>query len=152
LVKVSTPNYTPELRGYSPALGEYVYDVSWQGIPAAEARIIVSREGGNLRVTTTARTYSAIDLFYKMRYRAESILSSSDYLPERSVIDSKENSKFKNCQITFKNNGEIFAVRSQKGKKDVTVVHFLSDNFTLEPISATFLARSLDWKVGQTKS
>ena len=152
LVKISTPTYSPELRGFSPAIGEYVYDVSWQGIPAAEARISVSREGGNLRIVTTARTYRAIDIFYKMRYRAESLLSSTDYLPEQVVIEQTENSKVKTTRINFEDNGEIFAVRSQKGKDDITVVRFLSDNFTLEPVAAAFLARSLNWKVGDTRS
>lgn len=70
LVKVSTPIYTPEFTDFSPALGTYSYDVSWQGIPAAGATITVSRDNGRYRVIVQARTYSGIDIFYKLRYRA----------------------------------------------------------------------------------
>jgi len=149
-VHVVTPAYKPEFKDFEPSLGTYVYDVSWQGIPAAEVQLQVEEdEGKYYRITTFAKTYSGIDLFYKLRYRAEGLIASSNLLPLHTVIDHRENSKVKNIQITFKD-GDISSVRSQVGKA-TEVTKFHSDNLTLDPFSAAFLARSLEWKKGDIK-
>ncbi len=143
-VHVSTPAYT---RGpnFEPPLGTYDYSVSWQGIPAASASITVTKEGDNYRVVSSAKTARGIDIFYRLRYRAEGLINAQKLTPLRSVIDHQENSRIKNTQMTFKQNGEIESVRSQVGKSS-TITRFVPDNFTVDPISAAFLARSLEWK------
>lgn len=148
--KVSTPVYHPDLADFQPAFGKYEYTVSWEGIPAAEATISVEQEGMRYRIIADARTYSGIDLLYTLRYRAESLISAVDFSPIKTIIDQRENSTKKSTQISFLENGDIETVRSKNGK-DTTVEKFSTDNFTLDPFSASFLARSLDWKVGDTR-
>jgi len=149
-VEVSTPVYRPEFSQFTPRLGTYKFVFSWQGIPAASAEVTVEQDEMHYRIVTTAKTYSGIDIFYKLRYRAEGLISSYDLLPEKTIIDQRENSKVKNTQISFGDDGEIFAVRSQVGGETKTL-KFKPNNFMLEPFSAAFLARSLTWELGETK-
>ena len=150
LLKVSTPRYHPDLSVFDPNAGHYEYEVSWQGIPAAEVSIDVKREADTLRVVATANTYRGIDIFYKLRYRAEGLLSAFDFYPKKTIIDQRENSRIVNTQITFLDKGRIFSVRSRKGQ-DPEVYNFDPENFTLDPFSASFVARGSDWKLGETR-
>ena len=149
-VQVTTPVYRPSLTEYSPELGTFEYEVSWQGIPAAAATIIVEHEGDKFKVTTKARTYSPIDLLYDLKYTAEGTLNANDLSPIRTIITQKENSKKKKTDIAFLGNGEISALREQNGEEPISL-RFNSNNFTLDPVSAAFLARGLPWKVGDTR-
>ena len=147
-VHVSTPMYKPSGQ-FEPPLGTYEYGVSWEGIPAASASLTVTKEGNRYRIISSAKTASAIDLVYKLRYHAEGLIDARELRPIRTVIDHQENSRFKNTQMVFRSNGEIETVRSNLGKGS-TVLKFTSDNFTLDPFSAAFLARSVDWKIGES--
>ena len=148
-VKIKTPVYRPAFDEFSPALGEYLYEVSWQGIPAADLTASVSREGDTYRIVTKARTYSGIDIFYKLRYRAEGVISAYTLMPKRTLINHTENSRIKNTEIIFKK-GNIKSVYTKVGSK-TEVLDFDPGNFTLDPFSAAFLARSLRWETGDVK-
>jgi hypothetical protein len=69
------------------------------------------------------------------------------------VINHDENSRHKHIDLRFsQDTGTITAVRSKgPNDPDKKVVSFESDNFTLDPIGAAFLARSLPWEVGQSR-
>ena len=149
-IKVSTPHYKPELHDFDPAMGHYEYEVSWQGIPAAELGLDVGREKDRYRLTATAKTYSAIDLFYTLRYRAEGLITADKLSPVKTVIDQQENSKYTNTQISFSPKGEVQSTRQRRGR-DAEVYKFDPKNFTLDPFSAAFLARSLSWEEGQVR-
>ena len=150
LAKVqATLQQKPDLSKVQMALGKYEYAVSWEGIPAADASVSISREGERYRMVVSARTYSGIDIFYKMRYRAEGLMSANDLQPIKTLIDQRENSTQKNTQIEFLSNGSIRSVRSRNGE-DVSVTTLEGTNFTLDPLSAGLMARALDWKVGDT--
>jgi hypothetical protein len=149
-VVVKTPSYRPEDPNFNPPLGTYTYTTSWEGIPAATLTVSISHEGKNYRVISTAKTARAIDLFYKLRYRGEGLVLASDFTPIKSIFNQTENSKERNTQITYMNDGDILAVRSEKGK-DAKVLRFNPHNMTLDPFSASLLARSLNWEVGQTR-
>lgn len=149
-VQVTTPVYRAYESGFTPAMGRYTYEVSWNGIPAAEGTVDVGGDSLNYRIVASAHTYSVIDILYKLRYRAEGIISAVDMSPIRTVISQQENSKVKNWDIKFQSDGEIESVKSQKGKPD-EVIRFNSNNFTLDPIAAAFLARGLEWQEGETK-
>lgn len=149
-VSVSTPIYRPELSTYRPTYGTYEYTVSWEGIPAADLSLTVEPDQDNLRVIAKAETYSGIDLFYRLRYHSEGVLSALDLSPQSSVTEDQQNSKIKNVKIDYLDNGDIRAVRSQVGK-ETKVLQFSPNNFTLEPFSASMIARSLPWQVGQSR-
>ena len=150
-VQVSTPVYRPEFSQFDPPLGTYSYTVSWQGIPAASAELSVAQDDMYYRIVASARTYSGVDLFYRLRYRAEGLISSYDLSPVKTIIDQSENSRIKNTQITFGPDDSVFAVRSSQPKNEVKVLNFKPNNFMLDPFSAAFLARSLPWEKGETK-
>lgn len=149
-IKVSTPVYAPAEGDFTPPFGTYTYEAAWQGIPAAELSISLKEVDGRYRIATTARTLSAIDIFYKLRYRAEGLISASNLTPYKTFIDSRENSRQKLVQMTFYENGDIEAVRSQIGKES-KFARFNTGNFTLDPFSAAFLARSLPWEKGMSR-
>lgn len=147
-VQISTPVYQPNHQSFKPREGQYKYSVSWQGIPAASATLDVTHEGELYRIIASARTASGVEIFYKLRYRAEGTLSSETFYPERAVIMQQENSRRKETEMSFAN-GEISSVRSQKGRQP-EVHRFKSDNFTLDPFSAAFIARGMDWQEGRS--
>jgi hypothetical protein len=154
LVKVSTPIYRPASEGFAPPMGTYNYTVSWEGISAAECSVTISEVDDKYVIEAAARTYSGIDLLYKLRYTAKGVLAQADLSPVSLEIDHRENSKRKNVEMSFApNSGEIKAVRGNgdaNGEKKM--VSFVPHNLTLDPIGAAFLARSLEWKVGDTKN
>jgi hypothetical protein len=150
---VTTPSYEADLARFSPRLGTYTYVVSWQGIPAAWATATFAQRDGQYVIDASARTNSAIDLLYKLRYQAIGTLSSRDLSPISLLIDHRENSSIKNIEVTFPpGTGRISAVRTKVGSNDRKEISFVSHNATLDPIGAGFLARSLSWSVGDTKT
>ena len=151
LVQITTPVYKPDFSEFKPQLGTYKYEISWQGIPAAEAVIKLELVNDQFRVTANARTYSPINIFYNLNYNAAGLLSLADFSPIHTTVYHQENSRIKNTDIKFLENGDILAVRSQNNEEPPKVVHFNSNNFTLEPFSAALIARSLNWQEGQSR-
>jgi hypothetical protein len=154
LVKITTPRYVPHTQSFKPRLGTYEYSVGWEGINAASASVTISRVNDSYIIDAAARTYSGVDLLYKLRYGAVGRIKASDFTSQHLSIDHRENSRHKTIEIQFSPALDaIHAVRNL-GNSTVNqkVLEFSPDNFTLDPISATFLARSLDWKIGDTKN
>jgi hypothetical protein len=153
LVKITTPKYQPEDSSFNPRLGSYEYSVGWEGINAASCTLKIARQGDTYVVDAAARTYSGVDLLYKLRYEAVGIISAKDLTSINLDIDHRENSRQKKISIDFTPNlKSIHAVRSKgENDPDKKVLSFTTDNFTLDPIAAVFLARSLKWKVGDSK-
>lgn len=150
LVRVSTPVYPANRKNFIPKLGNFTYEAAWQGIPAADIDIEVSSDGLHYFVNVSAKTLSAIDIFYRMRYEANGVMNASDFSPLKSTFDQKENSRARITEITFMNSGEVRSYRKRKDK-DAEIMQFDPKNFMLDPFSAIFLARSLDWKLGDVK-
>lgn len=150
LIQISTPIYKNLAGPEDLPLGLYQFEVSWQGIPAAELSLRVARSGEHFNVVASAKTFRAIDLFYKLRYRAEGLFLAENFSPLQTVINQVENSKERFTEITYLENGEVRAFRQRKGK-DPEQVQFNPNNFMLEPFSAAFVARSLDWSLGETR-
>lgn len=149
-VSVKTEVYRPDHINTQFEYGTYEYEVSWEGIPAGRANFELKPEGDKYRMIATARSASGIDIFYKLRYRAEGLLDNS-YSPIRTFITHRENSREKLVDLTFKEDGSVKSVRTTKGKNS-EVEEFDPENFMLDPFSSAFLARSLSWKVGDSRS
>lgn len=149
LVQVSTPVYQNN-SDFSPLLGTYSYEVSWQGIPAASAEITLEKDDDFYHSVITAKTASGIDLLYRLRFRAESFMRAPSFAPVRSSMEQQENSREKSMTISYTSSGDIHVVKQQKGKASSTL-RFNPQNFTLDPFSAAFLARSLPWQLGQSR-
>ncbi|MCB0329690.1 MAG: DUF3108 domain-containing protein, partial [Bdellovibrionales bacterium] len=153
-VEVETEVYFPT-EDHEFREGVFTYEVSWQGIPAAEAEVSVQKVDGIYEVLATARTNSFVDVFYKLRYAAHGGLSAEDFSPGYLFIDQRENSRVTKASLEFTEDGRIRSQLSKRKGENVGRTHeydFEANNFTLEPLSAAFFARSLDWKPGVSRS
>lgn len=148
---VSTPHYSVNSADFKPELGIYEYEVSWSGIPAATAYLTVAKDGLNYKVSTKVKTASAIDLFYELRYEAEGVISGVDFYPLKTNITQQENSRHKTTSIKYSPDGNVWAVHRSSTKKEPVEYFFNPENTMLEPFSAAFIARSLDWEPGITR-
>lgn len=151
LVEIKTPAINPNESDFEPVLGTYTYDVNWEGIPAAELVSTVEQEGDYYKITVKARTYRAIDLFYKLRYNAEGIISADNYSPLKTVIDHRENSRHRFTELSFDEKGQVEAVRIDLRKGEVKTINFDPENHMLDPFAAAFLARSVNWEQGMRR-
>ena len=149
-VEVKTVRYRPGALKKSE--GTYVYRVSWQGIPVAKASVSVQDAVWGVKpalwVQAFAKTVGPVKLFYNLDHKSESVLNPKNYVPKFFRTDEKINSKKRGRLISFKEGGKIHSRRWKEGRYDKKL-NFISDNFTLDPISAAMLARSLPIKIGK---
>ncbi|HMO02473.1 MAG TPA: DUF3108 domain-containing protein [Oligoflexia bacterium] len=150
-IKIITPIYKPNSESFNPAIGEYTYEISWQGIPAAEARARVTLEGDSYKIMTDVKTLGMVSVFYKLRYAAEGLLTADNFLPIWSNFNINENKRNRVIKMHFEEPGKITAIRQDFEKAEVKKIKLNSANFTLDPFSAAFLARAVDWQVGVTR-
>lgn len=138
-------------RYYPFADGERVlYQASWNGIPIAKAKIhtsLVWRGGKKFyQVKVRARTFKYLDPFWKMRDSIESIFEADTLRPHRYTFRQRENRKRIDTTALYDHESKKWVVRRQKRHK-VRQFEFMSRN-TLDPISATYFVRSIDFEVG----
>lgn len=152
-IQVKTEKYTPETTDFRK--GQYEYQVSWQGIPVASATVdIKNKEVESEKayfVEAHAKTSKVIGVFYKLRHTSESLFYESTLKPIRFSSIQTENSRRRSSEIEFGENGEIRSALGKNGKKE-DERKFVSENQTLDPISAAFLARSIPIEVGKKAS
>ena len=145
------PQYQPHFYPFDG--GESAeYRASWNGIPVATAEIqtvplwIDGKKFYQVRVR--AQTWRYLELVWKMRDRIESTFEAKTLYPHRFVFRQRENRKKIDTTARFDPAGKKWVVHRQQGEK-ITDYEFASQH-TLDPISAVYLARSLDIKVGDT--
>jgi hypothetical protein len=146
---VKTEQYIPQHVDFDR--GIYSYDVSWQGIPVGSATVAVTdtiRDGAKVcKVTTYAKSAKIISLFYKLRFKGESIFDSVSLKPILFYADQRDRSMERYQEVVFDRNGLIKSIYKKNGK--LREKHeFYSENLTLDPITAAFVARSLPLEVG----
>jgi len=144
------PTYQPKFYPFESG-EKAVYRASWNGIPVATAEIHTTPvwiDGKKFyQVKVDAKTSKALDLVWKMRDTISSIFEARTLLPSRFVFNQRENSRVIDTDAQYNDGTKKWAVnRQQKGKK-TRIYEFDSEN-TLDPITAVYLARSVDFKVG----
>jgi hypothetical protein len=148
-IRVQTQKYVPETTDFRR--GVYEYEVSWKGIPVADASIdIQDKENDSSSayfVQAHAKTNKFIAIFYKLRHTSDSLFYTENLQPIKFSSRQSENSRSKSSQIVFGEDGKITSVIEKNGKVEEER-SFVSENLTLDPISAAFLARSIPIKVG----
>jgi hypothetical protein len=153
-VPTAVPLYQPKFYPYEN--GEQAsYKASWNGVPVATAEIQtapVTVEGKKFyRVRIDAKTSRGLDLIWKMRDTITSTFDAKSLAPSRFVFSQRENSRAIDTEAKFNQASKKWSVnRWQEGKKP-TVYDFDSNN-TLDPITAVYLARSVDLKIGEKLS
>jgi hypothetical protein len=151
-----TPEGAAPLRAYHPKFHPFdrgesaVYQGSWLGIPVASAEIHTSPvivDGKKYyHAKVQARTWKYLELVWKMRDSVESVFDSQTMQPHRFVFQQRENRKKVDTTATFDPHTRKWSVHRQEGAK-VRDFEFVSQD-TLDPISAIYLARSVDFKIG----
>ena len=147
---ISTEKYEPEFKDFPE--GVYRYKVRWEGISVARASITVqktsSQKDKNFYVRADARTVSGIDWLYKLRHRSESVFDAETFKPSAFYYRQIENRKHKYRQVYFSDTGEIVARRWKNGESKANT-KLTTNNDTLDPMSAAFIARSLPIEKGK---
>lgn len=143
-VSIKTKHYRPQSTEFEK--GTYFYDVSWQGIKVGKAEVQVKDRTLDaqefLQVTASARTARFIEIFYKLRHTSESLFDADSLKPRRFYTAQTEKSREKIREVSFGDDGRIRSVTTKNGKRREPV-EFVSENLTLDPISAAFIARTL---------
>lgn len=143
------PLYEPRFRPFDGG-EEALYRGSWNGIPVATADVRTSAiwiDGKKYyQVRVQARTSKVLDLFWKMRDTVVSVFEAETLQPYRYSLKQRENRRRIDTKASFHPESNKWRIHRKKGKKNKTY-EFVSAG-TLDPVTAVYLARSLDFKVG----
>jgi hypothetical protein len=144
------PVYQPKFFPFE-AGERALYKAHWNGIPVGTAEIRtnpVTIEGRKFyQVRVEAQTSKVLDLIWKMRDTISSTFEAKGLSPSRFVFNQRENSRVIDTEAKYNTTTNKWAVdRRQQGKKP-RIYEFASQN-TLDPITAVYMARSVDLKVG----
>ena len=151
---ISTPKYSTAIDAFHPSLGTYLFSVKWGKVNAGKASIKVSREQDLYNIQVKAKTQNTVNKFYKLRFQGETQLSANNLAPIKTKMYQRTNDRAKEVEITFHDEGEIESVRHKyedKKKKKTEIRKLNTENFTLDPVSAVFIVRSLDWGKGVSR-
>jgi hypothetical protein len=138
------------------AAGEvFEYCVTWNGIPAADGSAWVERSVQDRKdcydFQLMTKTNSIIDILWKMRDSGKSIVDAKSLLPVQHVFMRQENERRRRFTATFDHAAkEVTCVKESLEKNRADKVK-LSYQFALDPISAPYFLRCLDWKVGDRR-
>jgi hypothetical protein len=128
-----------------------VYKASWNGIPVATAdisttsHVIDGRKFYTVRVE--AKTSAALDLIWKMRDTITSTIEAKALAPSRFTFSQRENRKVIDTEARFDRNTKKWFVHRDERRK-VKKYEFDHPPNVVDPITAVYLARSQDFKVG----
>jgi hypothetical protein len=147
----SVPVYQPKIVPFEAGEKE-VYRASWNGmisVATAEVRTVPATVDGKkvFQVRVEAKTSKVLDLIWKMRDTISSTFDAKGLSPLRYTFNQKENSRVINTDARLDPVTKRWAVNRQQVGKRAKIYEFESQN-TLDPITAVYLARSVDFKVG----
>jgi Protein of unknown function (DUF3108) len=147
----SVPLYQPKILPFEAGEKE-VYRASWNGmisVATAEVRTVPTVVDGKkvVQVRVEAKTSKVLDLIWKMRDTISSTFDAKGLSPLRYTFNQKENSRVINTDARLDPTSKRWSVNRQQVGKRAKIYEFESQN-TLDPITAVYLARSVDFKVG----
>src|SRR2546430_1936398 len=145
------PVYQP--KGLSFETGEKeIYRASWNGmisIATAEVQTVPMVVDGKkvYQVRVEAKTSRMLDLIWKMRDTITSTFDAKALAPSHFKFSQRENAKVIDTVARYNGSTKSWAVNRQQVGKKPQLYEFDSKN-TLDPITAVYVARSVDFKVG----
>jgi hypothetical protein len=147
----SVPLYQPKIVSFESGEKE-VYRASWNGmisVATAEVRTVPTVVDGKkvFQVRVEAKTSKVLDLIWKMRDTISSTFDAKGLSPSRYTFNQKENSRVIDTDARLDPTTKRWSVNRQQVGKRAKIYEFESQN-TLDPITAVYLARSIDFKVG----
>lgn len=126
------------------------YQARWNGLPVASAEVQgtpLTMQGKKLyRVEIQAKTSSILDYLWRMRDTISSTFDTKTFQPHRFVFLQRENRRTTETTAVFDQENNRWSVQRQRGAK-VARFDFVSGS-TLDPITAAYILRSIDLKVG----
>jgi Protein of unknown function (DUF3108) len=147
----SVPVYQPKTLPFE-AGEKGIYRASWNGmfsVATAEVQTVPTVVDGKkvFQVRVEAKTSKALDLIWKMRDTISSTFDAKALSPSRFTFNQKENSRVINTDARLDPTTKRWSVNRQQVGKRAKIYEFESQN-TLDPITAVYLSRSIDFKVG----
>ena len=147
----SLPVYQPKFFPFEGGEKE-VYRAHWNGLVSvafAEIQTTSAVVDGKkvLKVQVDAKSSRLLDLIWKMRDTITSTFNHKALSPAHFKFSQRENSRVIDTEAIYTPSNKRWAVNRQQVGKKPQVYEFDSQN-TLDPITAVYLARSLDFKVG----
>ncbi len=147
----SVPAYQPKFYPFEGGEKE-VYRASWNGmISVATAEIHVTPmvvDGKKAyQVRVEAKTSKVLDLIWKMRDTINSTFDAKALSPSHFKFSQRENSRIIDTEARYNGATKRWAVNRRQVGKKTRIYEFDSQN-TLDPITAVYLARSVEFKVG----
>ena len=147
----AVPAYQPKLYPFDRGEKE-VYRATWNGmisVATAEVHTVPTVVDGKkvYQVRVDAKTSPTMDLFWKMRDTISSTFDAKALAPSKFTFNQRENSRVIDTDARFDHGAKRWSVNRQQVGKRTKVYQFDSNN-TLDPITAVYLARSTDFKVG----
>jgi hypothetical protein len=145
------PVYLPTHHPFEAGEKE-VYRASWNGmfsVATAEIYTTPAQVDGRkvYQVRVEAKTSRALDLIWKMRDTITSTFEAKQLAPSHFNFSQRENSRVIDTDAKYDPASKRWAVNREQLGKRTKIYQFDSDN-TLDPITAIYLARSVDFKVG----
>jgi hypothetical protein len=125
---------------------ELVYEFSWEGVPAAEARWTAVRRisGGHevVNVKGSVSTLNWLDMIWKLRGSIAAEVPADPIVPDRFVLKKRENSRRRDTTLIFDHAaGSILIERVGKSGHVRRYKRELKGQY--DPISAAFALRGL---------
>lgn len=147
----AVPAYPPKHYPFEGGEKE-VYQASWNGlfsVATAEISAVPTVIDGKkvYQVRVEAKTSKVLDFIWKMRDTITSTFDARALLPSRFTFSQRENSKVIDTDARLDHATKRWAVNRRQAGKRAKIYEFESQN-TLDPITAVYLARSIDFKVG----
>jgi hypothetical protein len=141
------PRYYPYREGERA-----VYRAHWNGlisVASAEVYTVPAVVDGRkvFQVRVEAKTSRILDLIWKMRDTITSTFETITLSPFHFNFSQRENSRVIDTDAHYNQTTKKWAVNRRQAGKRAKVYEFDSEN-TLDPITAVYLARSVDFKVG----
>jgi hypothetical protein len=153
-VKLPTPETVPvyQPKHYPFDAGEKaVYKATWNGISVATAEIFTTSQMIDGKkfytVRVEAKTSPVLDFMWKMRDTITSTIEAKGLAPARFTFSQRENRKMIDTEARFDRNTKKWFVHRDERRK-VKKYEFDQPPNIVDPITAIYLARSQDLKVG----
>lgn len=147
----SVPVYQPKYFPFDSG-EKAVYVASWNGlVSVATAEILTTpqivdgKKFYNVRVE--AKSSRTLDFIWKMRDTITSTIEAKSLAPNKFTFSQRENSKVIDTVANYDHSAKKWTVRRDERRK-IKNYDFDQPFNTLDPITAIYLARSQDIKVG----
>ena len=147
----AVPAYEPHFFPFQPGEKE-MYRATWNGLFSVATAEVQTTQGvvdGKkvYHVRVEAKTSRALDLIWKMRDTITSTFDASSLTPSQFNFSQRENSRVIDTDAKYDPGAKRWSVNRQQLGKRTKIYQFDSNNM-LDPITAVYLARSANFKVG----